>query len=79
MAVIEIDGIKFDEDKLMRLKPQCPCCRQRETRLILPTAGWNASGKFILHCYVTGRLHTIDDIVKLLTEQNLLDQVKIPD
>ncbi|MBI2298670.1 MAG: hypothetical protein HYU66_06915 [Armatimonadetes bacterium] len=77
MPVIEIEGVKMDEDKLMNLKPACPCCRKRETRLILPTAGWNTTGSFVVHCYVTGRMNKIKNIVQFLDEQHLLDEVKV--
>lgn len=77
MAVIEVDGVKLDEEKLMSTKVACSCCRKKETRLILPTASWNTSGKYIIHCYLTGRMEQVDSIVEVLQNQGLLDQVKV--
>lgn len=74
--VIEIDGYKLDERKLMNLRVP-PEKGDGELRLILPSTSWNTSGKFLLHSMITGRVQPVDDIIELLRDRGLLDDVLI--
>jgi len=65
--------VRIDEEKLMELKPRCPCCRKRETRIILPNTSWNQTGNYLLHCFLTGRVTPIEDIEALLRREGLLE------
>lgn len=72
MAIIEVDGVKLDEYKLMQTR-----VRQRggfECRLILPTTAWNTSGKFLLHDLSSGSITPVDNIVEVLRQQGLLQR-----
>ncbi len=78
MAVIEVEGYKLDERKLMKVRIP-PEKGEGEMRLILPTTSWNTSGKFLLHDLTTGRIAQVESIVKLLQDHHLLDEVKAPE
>jgi len=62
----------IDEEQLMELRPRCPCCRKRETRIILPNSSFNHTNQYLLHCKLTGRIHVIDDIEALLRREGVI-------
>ena len=71
MAVIEIGGHKLETTKLMKVRIP-PEKGEGELRLILPSASWNTSGKFLLHSLTSGRVTPVDDVIALLEERGLL-------
>ncbi|NUQ01667.1 MAG: hypothetical protein HUU35_17625 [Armatimonadetes bacterium] len=76
MTVIEIDGYKLDERKLMQVRVP-PDRGEGEMRLILPTTAWNTSGKFLLHSLTSGRVIQVENVVEMLRERGLLEQVLV--
>jgi hypothetical protein len=72
MALIEIDGTKLVEEKLMQVR-----IRQRGgglARLILPSTNWNTTGQFLLHDLATGSITPVPNLVEVLRQQDLLEQ-----
>jgi hypothetical protein len=58
----EVTVSSIPVDELMQLRPQCNCCRQRLTRIILPSPAWNASGSYLFQCLNSGAIAPIADI-----------------
>lgn len=52
----------LSHDELMRLTPECTCCRRRLTRIILASTEWNDSGDYLFHCLQSGRITPIGDL-----------------
>jgi hypothetical protein len=61
--------LHIDEDRLMDMRPRCPCCRKRNTRIVLPSTSWNQTGQYLLHCKLTGKVTPIDDIEALIRRE----------
>ena len=78
MAVIEVEGYRLDERKLMKLRVP-PEKGEGELRLILPNTNWNTSGKFLLHDLTSGRIQQLDSVVEMLKDRKLLDEVMAED
>ncbi len=74
IEVIEVDGVKLDRQKLMKLRIP-PDAGGSELRLILPTTSWNTSGKFMTHALDSGQITQIENIVEYLRGLDLLDEV----
>ena len=66
-VVIEAEGYRFDEYKLMgvRIKGRGGV----DARLILPSTSWNTSGGFLLHDLSTGSIKPVESIVDLLKQE----------
>ena len=54
--------VAITPDDIIHLRPECACCRQRVTRVIMASTPWNDSGGYLFHCLLSGRITPIVDI-----------------